>query len=76
MHDLGHKGLSNDYLCKVSDPLALLYNDRSPHENHHVAQTWRLLTAPDSNCNFLSRAPRAVMDSLRKMTIDMVLATE
>jgi cAMP-specific phosphodiesterase 4 len=34
-HDFQHGGLSNDFLLQSSDPLALLYNDRSPLENHN-----------------------------------------
>jgi hypothetical protein len=30
IHDYGHKGVNNDYLVKVQDPLALRYHDRSP----------------------------------------------
>lgn len=51
-HDLDHKGLNNDFLVKSSDALAIEYNDLSPLENHHLAQSFRLLTRPD--CNVLS----------------------
>ncbi len=36
IHDFEHKGVNNDFLIKTSDPLALLYNDNSPMENHHL----------------------------------------
>ena len=51
-HDLDHKGLNNDFLVKSADALAIEYNDLSPLENHHLAQSFRLLTRPD--CNVLS----------------------
>ena len=34
IHDYEHKGVNNDYLVRVSDALALLYNDRSPMVGH------------------------------------------
>ncbi len=36
IHDYCHKGVNNDFLIKSRDPLAVLYNDRSPMENHHL----------------------------------------
>ena len=46
-HDLDHQGLNNDFLVKTSSPLAIQYNDLSPLENHHLAQTFRLLNRDD-----------------------------
>ena len=43
IHDYGHRGVNNDFLIKTSDPLALLYNDVSPMENHHVAAAFILM---------------------------------
>ena len=37
VHDFEHGGLNNDFLIKTANPLALLYNDQSPLENHHSA---------------------------------------
>lgn len=37
VHDADHPGLTNTFLIKTSAPLALLYNDRSILENHHVS---------------------------------------
>jgi hypothetical protein len=42
-------GVNNDFLVKTLDPLALLYNDRSPMENHHVASAFQLLLG-DEQC--------------------------
>jgi hypothetical protein len=46
LHDFQHGGVSNDFLVQSSDPLALLYNDRSPMENHHVSAGSRLMAKP------------------------------
>ena len=43
IHDYGHRGVNNDFLIKTGDPLAMLYNDVSPMENHHVAAAFALM---------------------------------
>ena len=55
-HDLDHKGLNNDFLIKTANPLAIQYNDLSPLENHHLAQTFRLLNRSD--CGLLRHLPK------------------
>ena len=37
------RGVNNDFLIRTSDPLALLYNDASPMENHHLAAAFTLM---------------------------------
>ncbi|KAJ9511800.1 hypothetical protein QJQ45_022674, partial [Haematococcus lacustris] len=74
VHDVQHKGLNNDFLIKSSDKLALLYNDISPMENHHLATTFTLLS--QEPLNFLARTPRKMFDAIRKVMINMVLATD
>jgi hypothetical protein len=46
--------VNNDFLVRSADALALLYNDHSPHENHHLAASWGLLVEH----NFLRSMPR------------------
>ena len=43
IHDYDHPGKTNGYLIATKDPLAVLYNDRSVLENHHMAYAWKLL---------------------------------
>lgn len=74
VHDFEHKGVNNDFLIRASDPLAILYNDRSPMENHHLAAAWSLLNSDDYN--FLGRVPKKNKEIMRKQMIDMVLATD
>lgn len=50
------RGLNNDFLVRVSDDLALTYNDASPMENHHVAAAFRLARRP--SYNFMRRMSR------------------
>ena len=42
-HDYEHGGVNNDFLMKTAHPLAILYNDQSPLENHHCAAAAALL---------------------------------
>ncbi|GLI71323.1 hypothetical protein VaNZ11_016483 [Volvox africanus] len=74
VHDYEHGGLTNDYLINSSDLLALRYNDRAPLENHHLAASFTLLKKPEYA--FMSHLPKADMDRLRKMVIELVLATD
>ena len=49
IHDYDHPGKTNGYLIATKDPLAVLYNDRSVLENHHMAYAWKLLDYDDLN---------------------------
>ncbi len=49
IHDYEHRGVNNDYLIRMSDSLAVLYNDRSPMENHHLAAAFQLINTPEYN---------------------------
>lgn len=49
VHDYEHGGLNNDFLIKMMHPLAALYNDQSPLENHHVSAAVLLLANPEYN---------------------------
>jgi len=74
IHDVDHPGLTNQYLINSSSELALMYNDESVLENHHLAVAFKLLTAKDRDI-FVSLNKKQ-RQTLRKMTIDMVLATD
>ena len=54
--------------------LAVMYNDESVLENHHLAVAFKLLQIPD--CDILSNLSQKQRLSVRKMMIDMVLATD
>uniref|UniRef100_A0A7R9VPE0 PDEase domain-containing protein n=1 Tax=Chlamydomonas euryale TaxID=1486919 RepID=A0A7R9VPE0_9CHLO len=74
VHDYEHKQKTNDFLIKTKDMLAIRYNDRMPMENHHVASAWNLLL--QDSCNFLADAAPDAVDVVRKIVINLVLATE
>ncbi|GMH78220.1 hypothetical protein TL16_g13200 [Triparma laevis f. inornata] len=50
VHDVGHRGVSNNFLIKFSDPLAITYNDDHVQENFHTAEAFRV-AAEAEGCN-------------------------
>ena len=74
MHDVDHPGTTNQYLVATSSELALMYNDESVLENHHLAVAFKLLQLPE--CDILAGLSAKQRTSFRKMVIDMVLATD
>lgn len=50
--------------------LALMYNDSSVLENHHLAVGFKLLQ--EDNCDIFQNLSKKQRQSLRKMVIDMV----
>ena len=61
VHDFEHLGVNNDYLIKSFHPLAVMYNDISPLENHHVAAAVRVMLRPE--CMFCSVSPASPLAS-------------
>ncbi|PAV87712.1 hypothetical protein WR25_03751 [Diploscapter pachys] len=51
IHDVDHPGFTNQYLINSNNELAIMYNDESVLEQHHLAVAFKLLQ--DSNCDFL-----------------------
>uniref|UniRef100_A0A673N300 Phosphodiesterase n=1 Tax=Sinocyclocheilus rhinocerous TaxID=307959 RepID=A0A673N300_9TELE len=74
IHDVDHPGVSNQFLINTNSELALMYNDSSVLENHHLAVGFKLLQ--EENCDIFRNLTKKQRQSLRKMVIDMVLATD
>ncbi|XP_024412708.2 3',5'-cyclic-AMP phosphodiesterase 4A isoform X1 [Desmodus rotundus] len=74
IHDVDHPGVSNQFLINTNSELALMYNDESVLENHHLAVGFKLLQ--EDNCDIFQNLNKRQRQSLRKMVIDMVLATD
>ena len=62
------------FLCLLESDLAIMYNDESVLENHHLAVAFKLLQADERN--IFSHLTAKQIKTLRKMVIDMVLATD
>ncbi|XP_041847269.1 cAMP-specific 3',5'-cyclic phosphodiesterase 4D-like isoform X2 [Melanotaenia boesemani] len=74
IHDVDHPGVSNQFLINTNSELALMYNDLSVLENHHLAVGFKLLQ--EDKCDIFQNVSKKQRQSLRKMVIDMVLATD
>ncbi|XP_030636157.1 cAMP-specific 3',5'-cyclic phosphodiesterase 4C-like [Chanos chanos] len=74
IHDVDHPGVSNQFLINTNSELALMYNDESVLENHHLAVGFKLLH--QENCDIFQNLSKRQRQSLRKLVIDMVLATD
>ncbi|XP_055063464.1 3',5'-cyclic-AMP phosphodiesterase 4D isoform X7 [Misgurnus anguillicaudatus] len=74
VHDVDHPGVSNQFLINTNSELALMYNDSSVLENHHLAVGFKLLQ--EENCDIFQNLTKKQRQSLRKMVIDIVLATD
>lgn len=74
IHDVDHPGLTNQFLINSSSELALMYNDESVLENHHLAVAFKLLQ--NEGCDIFCNLSKKQRQTLRKMVIDMVLSTD
>ncbi|XP_042200679.1 cAMP-specific 3',5'-cyclic phosphodiesterase 4A isoform X2 [Callorhinchus milii] len=74
IHDVDHPGVSNQFLINTNSELALMYNDESVLENHHLAVGFKLLQ--EENCDIFQSLSKRQRQMLRKMVIEMVLATD
>lgn len=70
IHDVDHPGVSNQFLINTNSELALMYNDSSVLENHHLAVGFKLLQG--ENCDIFQNLSTKQKLSLRRMVIDMV----
>lgn len=74
IHDFQHPGLNNAFLMNSTHDLAVLYNDTSVLENHHVAASFALLR--DKSQNFFESISQDIYRKYRQKIISLVLATD
>lgn len=74
VHDYQHPGVNNLYLINTQDPLAILYNDKSVLENHHISAAFKLMQDPSKDIFFSLKTDERKV--LRNKMISMVLATD
>ena len=82
VHDFCHTGVTNDFLVRTDDPLAVLFADSSVNERLHVAKAFQLLLA-DEACGVCGAGLRFHEDwavetyvEFRKLVLKLVLATD
>ena len=74
VHDMGHFTLNNGFLAATNHPLALTYNYKSSLENMHVSKALKILAK--AGCNFMDGLPASENTNVRKLMIELVLATD
>uniref|UniRef100_A0AAY4CIV3 Phosphodiesterase n=1 Tax=Denticeps clupeoides TaxID=299321 RepID=A0AAY4CIV3_9TELE len=74
IHDYEHMGTTNNFHIHTRSELAMIYNDRSVQESHHLSATFRLLQ--DDQMNIFTNLSREEWIELRALVIEMVLATD
>lgn len=61
-------------MVDAADDLAITYNDRSPLENMHLSEAFKLMRLPGHD--ILGNMEASERKQLRKLVIDMVLSTD
>lgn len=74
IHDVDHPGLTNQYLINKGSELAIMYNDDSVLENHHLAVAFKIMQ--HESRDIFAKMNKKQRQVVRKMVIDMVLATD
>jgi len=74
-HDIDHPGINNSYEIKYSEPLSIIYNNKSVLENHHCALAFKILREC-SECNILKNLTKSQYTYVRSLIISMILATD
>ncbi|XP_034549007.1 calcium/calmodulin-dependent 3',5'-cyclic nucleotide phosphodiesterase 1A [Notolabrus celidotus] len=74
IHDFEHTGTTNNFHIHTRSEVAILYNDRSVLENHHVSAAYRLMAEEDMN--ILINLNKDDWRELRALVIEMVMSTD
>jgi 3'5'-cyclic nucleotide phosphodiesterase len=70
VHDIGHPGLTNDFLAKTNDPLAAAHGATSVNERHHLATAFSIAANEDTNVFAgLSPAEEQQVDIIHRQSI-------
>ncbi|XP_071072334.1 dual specificity calcium/calmodulin-dependent 3',5'-cyclic nucleotide phosphodiesterase 1A isoform X4 [Dasypus novemcinctus] len=74
IHDYEHTGTTNNFHIQTRSDSAILYNDRSVLENHHVSAAYRLMQ--EEEMNIMANLSKDDWRDLRNLVIEMVLSTD
>ncbi|XP_058274504.1 dual specificity calcium/calmodulin-dependent 3',5'-cyclic nucleotide phosphodiesterase 1C isoform X2 [Hemibagrus wyckioides] len=75
VHDYEHTGTTNNFHIQTRSDTAILYNDRSVLESHHVSAAYRLIQ-DDDEMNILYNLSKDDWREFRALVVEMVLATD
>jgi len=75
VHDYEHTGTTNTFHVQTRSNLAILYNDRSVLENHHVSAAFKMLQ-DNKGSNIVSELTRDQFEEFRTLVVDIVLSTD
>ncbi|XP_060762372.1 dual specificity calcium/calmodulin-dependent 3',5'-cyclic nucleotide phosphodiesterase 1C isoform X1 [Neoarius graeffei] len=75
VHDYEHTGTTNNFHIQTRSDTAILYNDRSVLESHHVSAAYRLLQ-DDDEMNILYNLSKDDWREFRTLVVEMVLSTD
>uniref|UniRef100_A0A667WXW7 Phosphodiesterase n=1 Tax=Myripristis murdjan TaxID=586833 RepID=A0A667WXW7_9TELE len=74
IHDFEHTGTTNNFHIQTRSDVAIMYNDRSVLENHHVSAAYKLMAEEDMN--ILTNLNKDDWRELRALVIEMVMSTD
>jgi len=74
VHDLGHPGVNNSFLCETASPMALRFNDVTVLEMFHVSSTFQVLSKPEFD--IFSQLEHDERAKIRSVMIELILATD
>ncbi|XP_030643511.1 calcium/calmodulin-dependent 3',5'-cyclic nucleotide phosphodiesterase 1A [Chanos chanos] len=74
IHDFEHTGTTNNFHIQTRSEVAILYNDRSVLENHHVSAAYKLMQ--EDEMNILVNLTKDDWRELRALVIEMVMSTD
>lgn len=74
VHDYEHTGTTNNFHIQTRSDVAILYNDRSVLENHHVSAAYRIMQ--EDEMNILVNLNKDEWRELRSLVVEMVLSTD
>ena len=72
IHDVEHTGTNNSFHQQSSSELAMLYNDKSVLENHHVSKAYQIMV----NINPFQAMTTAQFKTMREIVVECVLSTD
>ena len=75
IHDVDHPGLNNLFAVKTSSQLAIIYNDVSVLENHHIALGFSIMQM-SHEYNIISEWGTVDARMFRKLVIHCVISTD